>query len=115
MKRAGRHASRPVQIGPATSQRSAPAPEAASSTAAALAAAVLRLVHAQVPAAKLGAVERLDRVLRRARVPHLDETEAARAAGLAIRDHADGAHVTVLLEQRAELVLACGEREVSDV
>ena len=80
----------------------------------ALGLAVLGLVDAQAAAAELLTVQRLDGgvgVLRR----HLDETEAARLAGLTVGHEADGIDVAVSGEQVAHLVFGGGKGEVADV
>ena len=55
--------------------------------------------------AEVGPVEGADGVLCGARVLHLDEGEAARAAGLAVGDDGHRVHGAVLLEEGPELVL----------
>src|SRR5262249_41684829 len=76
-----------------------PARFSPTSTAAEVAAATARclgtgLVHSQVSAAHLSSVQRSDRLLRLLVCAHLDEREAARAAGHLIahdRHRVDGA------------------------
>src|SRR5262245_37259047 len=88
------------------------AAEAATATAALL---VLGLVHLQRASPELGAVERADGVRRRARLGHLAEREAARAARLAVHDHVDRLHAAVAAKELAELVLGGGEGKVADI
>src|SRR5687768_11966469 len=79
----------------------------AATIAAAPAAAFLAwtgFVDGQGPAAERRTVQRVDRRLRFAIVVHLDEAEAARAAGLAIRDDLRAGHRPMLLEQGQQVV-----------
>lgn len=103
-----------VRLPAAAAAATATAVAAATRASTARAGLVLRLVHAQGPAAHLVAVEVLDGA-RCIRLTHLDEAEAARAAGFAVsgqRHRFDGA---VLGEQCAYIRLGGGEGEVSDV
>src|SRR5262249_11899270 len=84
----------------------------AAAAAATTTALVLRLVHLERAAAELRAVERADRVARGARLGHLHEREAARAARLAICDHGHRFDVAVTSEQISKLIFRGRERDV---
>jgi hypothetical protein len=88
---------------------------AAKAAAPAATPAVLGLVHPDVSSPELAPVESANRVVGCARVVHLDERKAARAAGLAIRDHVDRRNVTVARESGTKLFLRRREGEVSDI
>src|SRR5262245_47339927 len=100
-----------VAITPPTTA-AAVAATAATTTAAAL---VLRLVHAQAPAAHVGSVESANRVGRVARVFHLHEREAPRSPCLAIHDHVHGRDLPVRLKERTQVALGGAEGKVSYV
>src|SRR5262249_48940389 len=96
---------------PITPERSPAAAAAATTTTAATATAtatrraVLRLVDAERAPVELGAVELADRVGRGLAGGHLDEREAARAAGLAIGHHLDVDHLAAGGEGGAQVLL----------
>src|SRR5690606_21227205 len=105
--------------GPLGKQRSAGLPASAAATAAAAwaapaALAFLCFVHAQRTSPHLLAVQRLDGALR-VGARHLNETEAARPAGLAIVDQGNGFHRAVLLEQLTHLGLIRRKRQVAHI
>ncbi len=85
--------------------------EAASAATTAV-TLVLGLVHLDVPAPKVRAVETADGVIGGLRVRHLHEGEAAPAAGLAIRDHGDRLDGAVATEEILEIVLGAVKGEV---
>src|SRR5262249_35430844 len=102
----------------------APAAAVAATAAAAVAATVPAagagpllagrgLVARQRAAADLRAVERGDRLV--GGVVHLDEREAAAAAGLAVGDDLRAQHGAVLGERLHEVVAGGLERDVTDV
>ena len=103
-----------------TPEPDSPAPRALPARAlpeAAAATAVLAgtgLVHLQGAATHLRAVEGLDGSLG-VLGGHLDETEAAGAAGLAIVDQADALDLAVGGEEVAQLVLGGGVGQITDV
>src|SRR5262249_20936300 len=97
-----------------------PAPVAAAVPAAARAAAtaaagsaLARLVHVQVAALEVAPVELLDGLLRLLVGGHLDEAEAARAAGAAGAHHRRCFAGPRLREQLAQLFARGVEREIS--
>src|SRR5262249_7597663 len=71
------------------------------------------LVDGERSAAVLSAVEGRDGLI--AALGHLDETEAARTAGLAVRDDLRAGHGAVLAERLAEVVRRRVERQVTDI
>src|SRR6185295_8475049 len=71
------------------------------------------LVDGERAAAELGAVEVVNR--RVATLGHLDEAEAARAAGVAVGDDLGAGHGAVVAERLAEVVRGGRERQVPDV
>src|SRR6185437_11100456 len=87
---------------------------ALGTAASATGTALLRLVHAQRPAAEILAVQILNGA-GSIGARHLDEREAAGAARVPIGDDADGLHRAVLREQRADLVLAGRKRQIADI
>src|SRR5690606_7516337 len=98
----------------------APAAAATEPTAAAAAEAAAGtvlagpgLIHDQRPPAHVVPVEGADGRVGLAGVAHLDETEAAGAAGLAVGDDRGVVHLAVLLEQGTKLLLVGAERQVS--
>ncbi len=84
-------------------------------TATAATAAVLGLVNLDVAAAELAAVEGANGVLSGAALRHFHESEATRAAALAIRDHGHGLDRTVPTEEILEICLGAIEGKVADV
>src|SRR5262249_11303937 len=84
---------------------------AAAATATLLAR--LGLVDGQGAAVDLRAVQRGDGLV--AAAGHLDEAEAARAAGLAVGRHLGPRHLAKRLEELAEVLLRRLEGEVADV
>ncbi|MFO1469188.1 MAG: hypothetical protein U1F35_22515 [Steroidobacteraceae bacterium] len=74
----------------------------------------LRFVHAQRPSAHLEAIGLLDGRLRIRRW-HVDEAEAARAAGLAIHHQLHGFHLSMPFEQLADFVFSRRERKIPHV
>src|SRR4029077_17370022 len=76
--------------------------------------AFLRLVDAQRAAVHLEAVQGLDRGLRFV-LGHVDETEAARLAGLPVVDELDGLHLAVALEQGLHVLLGGIEGQIAYV
>src|SRR5439155_8686256 len=73
----------------------------------------LGLVDGEGPAPQFGPVEGGDGLV--ATLAHLDEAEAARAAGLALLDELGSRHVAVLGERLAEVIRGGLEGEVADV
>jgi len=71
----------------------------------------LCLVNAQVASTEVLAIQRLDRVLR-SLILHLHETEAARAASLAIDEEVAGDHFAVLREQLRHFFFGRGEGKI---
>src|SRR5262245_65357136 len=88
---------------------------AAASTAAATRALVLRLVHAQRPAAHLTPIEGAHRRFGAARIFHLDERETTGSSGLTVGDDVHRRDLSVRLEQTTQLGLRRGEGQVSYV
>ncbi len=86
---------------------------AAATTAAAV--AVLGFVDLDVAAAEVGAVEGADGVLGGTLLRHLHDSEAARAAGLAVRDHGYGLDRAMPTEEILEIRLGAIEGKVADV
>src|SRR5205823_7815339 len=91
-----------------------PAAAAATAKAAAPAAATagtgtLGLFDLDGPAVEAGPVELVDRLIGFFIRRHLDESEAARAAGVAIRHHARGLDVAACGERLAQALGRCGE------
>ena len=84
------------------------------STTAAAALALLRFIDAQRTATHVLAIQGLDRALCVC-ARHFDEAEAARAARFAIVDQRHGLHLPVLLEQRTDVLLSSGKRQISNV
>src|SRR5262249_6119036 len=93
----------------------ASAAEVAAATARAATLLVLGLVHLEGAAAEVAAVEGADRVRRGVLVRHLDEGEAARAAGLAVHDDAHGLDRPVAPEGALQVLLGAGVRKVAHV
>src|SRR5438132_251646 len=87
---------------------------AAATTTAAAFRLRARLVHADGAAVVLGAVERLDRLLRIG-VAHLHEPESLRAPRVAIHDDGRGLDGTVGLEEPSERGIVHSVREVSHI
>src|SRR5262249_38151388 len=102
----------------ATTAVAAAATAAAAATTAAAAAglALLGLVDAQRTAVELRAVHRLDRRLCVSIRRHLDEREAARAAGVAIEHDAAALDLAAIGAERGSQGLLCGvERKIAYV
>jgi hypothetical protein len=76
---------------------------------------VLSLVDLDGAAAEVAPVEGADRIVCGARFLHLDEGEASRAAGLAVRDDVHGLDGAVPSEGILEVCLRAREGKVSDV
>src|SRR5262249_6723137 len=74
-----------------------------------------RLVHVELPAAELGAVQGSDRGLRLRCVVHLHEPESAGPPRVPVHDERRRRHGAVLLERLAQLGLGGLERQVPDV
>src|SRR5690348_8925337 len=89
---------------------------AAAATAAATATGLtrLRFVHAQRTAAHVLAVQFADSGLRGGLI-HLDEAEAAGAAGLAIGDQFHRVHGAELLELLTDFIFIGGERQIAHI
>src|SRR5690349_13883455 len=98
---------------PRATTRSLPALRCAAAAVAA-SAALLSLVDAQRATAELLAIEILDGA-RCVGARHLDEAEAARAAGVAIGDDAHRLDGAMLCEQLTELGVGSGKRQVAHV
>src|SRR3972149_8233653 len=94
-----------------------PAPAAAAAAAAAAATVALGsgFVDVQRATAELGAVDAADSRLGGGGVRHLDEGEAARAAGGAVGDDAGAIHLAVSRKDVAELLLGDVERTITNV
>src|SRR5579871_895102 len=108
-------AARAARVLPAARAAAAATTTTARATAAAAtAAALLRLVHAQRASAHVLPVEALDRA-RSVAARHLDEAEAARAAGVAVVDQGDRLDLAMLLEQLANGRFVRRERQVAHV
>src|SRR3990172_2445198 len=93
----------------------APAAAAASPPAAATVTLGPGFVDVQRATAELGAVDAADSRLGGRGVRHLDEGEAARAAGVAVGDDADAIHLAVSRKDVAELLLGDVERTITNV
>src|SRR3990172_1059415 len=99
----------------------APARAAAASAATAAEATTpfaggrTRLVHADRAAVQRLPVQLLDRLAALGARRHLDEAEAAGAAGVAVGDDAGGLHGARLLEEGTQTVISSVEGETSDV
>jgi hypothetical protein len=101
----------PAAGAPSTATASATAAAAAATTAAAL----LGLVHHDLAAAEVLAVQGRDRRLRLRFVPHLHERESARSSGVPIGDDLDLVHFAALgPEEITELILAGRKRKISN-
>src|SRR5579862_9404293 len=87
---------------------------AATAVATTAAGALLGLVHAQRTTTEVLAVEALDG-LRGIGARHLNETETARAAGVAVGDDAHGLDGAVLSKQLAHFGVGSGERQVANI
>src|SRR5690606_1004792 len=98
----------------ATAAAATTAAAAATTTAGTAAGLVLRSVAAQPAPAEVLAVDGLDRA-GSVRAVHLDEAEAAGAAGLAIARQGNRLDRAVGCEQRADLVLGGIERQIADI
>ena len=101
--------------------RSLPAVSATAASSAITAtttANALRLgpcfVHVQRASGKLSAIERRNCLFSFFGVRHLDESEATRAAGIAIRDDADAIHLSVGSKKVAQLIFRDVEIEVAN-
>src|SRR5262249_17987158 len=99
----------------ATASASAAVPATTASPAAAAALGRASLVDRQRTATERLAVQGVDGRLRLGVVVHLDEAEAARAAGFAIGDDLGPSDRPVLLEQRQQVVGRGVPRQVADV
>src|SRR5437763_8457238 len=98
-----------------TATAAATATEAATAAAAATAGAgALGLLDLDGAAVQARAVELADRRLGFLVRRHLDETEAAGAAGIAIGDDARGLDVAARGERFPQTIGGCGEGEASD-
>jgi len=71
-------------------------------------------VHVQRPSGKLSTIKRCDRFFAFFGVRHLDESEATRAAGIAIRHNADPIHLSVGSKKVAQLIFRDVEIEVAN-
>jgi hypothetical protein len=71
-------------------------------------------VHVQRPSGKLSTIKRRDRFFAFFGVRHLDESEATRAAGIAIRHNADPIHLSVGSKKVAQLIFRDVEIEVAN-
>src|SRR5215469_8600398 len=60
-----------------------------------------RLVNVERAASRVGAIQSRNRSIRLGRVRHLDESEAARTPGVAVRDQVHTIHLSVRLEKRS--------------
>src|SRR5262249_21864954 len=116
------HVSCESSIGAATAAATTTA--AATATAAAVATAkpaaarraLARLVDGQRTATEIAAVQVADRAVGVLGASHLDESEAAWPAGVAVGDELDLHHVpAVLSEQLANLLLVSAEGKVADI
>jgi len=87
----------------------------AAAAAAAASLAILGLVHLDRATPEVTAIEGSNRIRCSACFLHLDESEAARAAGLPIHDDAHGVDGAVSAEGVLEIRLRGREGEVSDV
>jgi len=88
---------------------------AAAAAAAAASLAILGFVHLDRATPEVTAIEGSNRIRCSACFLHLDESEAARAAGLPIHDDAHGVDGAVSAEGVLEIRLRGREGEVSDV
>ena len=86
-----------------------------SGLAAIAARLVLGLVDAEAASIEIRSVEGADGLSGRVFLLHLDEGEAACAAGLAVHDHVDRSHVTMACEEGPEVALRGREGKVSDI
>src|SRR5258705_230602 len=103
----------------------APAADATASAASAATAAAATeaaagftgtgLVDDDGASVNLLAVHGLDGRLGLVVVGHLDEPEAARAAGVAVHDHGGGDHLAVGLKEAPQLRVVRAEREITEV
>src|SRR5262245_20199458 len=98
---------------PAPARRCAAEPPGTSSAAIARAAG-RGLLHPQLPAVYVLAVELRDRLIGFFRRSHLDEAEAARATGFTIGHDCSRFDLAGCCEHFAEPFRRCGERETAD-
>lgn len=90
------------------------ATEPAAATAAR--ASFPSLIDGQRPASEITPVQVANRTIGVLGASHLDETESARAAGVAICDELDLDDIpAVLAEQLADLVVVCAEGKIADI
>ena len=71
-------------------------------------------VHVQRPSGKLRTIKRRDRFFAFFGVRHLDESEATRAAGIAVGYNADPIHLSVGSKKVAQLIFRDVEIEVAN-
>src|SRR5439155_23370342 len=101
-----------VRSASAVTAATAPPAESAATTATARPRG-LGLLDLDGPPVEVGAVETADCLLGFLRGRHLDEAEAARAPGIAIRDHTGGFHGAGSREGLAKPLIGRRERETS--
>jgi len=99
-------------VAPAASTRGT---ESAAATSGAKARLRSCLVHRHGARVVLLAIQALDRGLRGLVICHLDETEALRAARVAVHDDRGGLDAAELPEQSLQVFLGCVVTEISDV
>src|SRR5690348_14462413 len=74
----------------------------------------MRLIDLERATVEIGSVQRLHRT-RRIGIRHLDEAEAACAAGIAIGDEGDFLDSSMRGKQSPHAVFGCSKGEISDV
>src|SRR5204862_5680902 len=111
---AGSAAAAPAVAATGPAAAAAATAKAAAPAAATAGTGTLGLFDLDGPAVEAGPVELVDRLIGFFIRRHLDESEAARAAGVAIRHHARGLDVAACGERLAQTLGRCGEGEASD-
>jgi hypothetical protein len=105
----------PAAAAAATTAAATGTTAAAAATTAATAATSLRFLHGDLTSLNVTAVELLDRALCFSLARHLDETEPARPAGLAVHDHLRLGDLSDLREQIAQIELGHAVRQIPNV